>query len=238
MRFATWNLERGGRSRAARLAQEETLKALNADVLVLTEPASSYSAGPGVVASPATRPGSSHCPESWVAIVGSGIEAMPLDIPYERMSVAARVAFGSRSLIIYGAVLPWIAVRSHAPELVREGEMFADVFARVLEEQKADIQKLGTGDEIVIWAGDFNQSVEGLNRGGSRKGRDALNKCISDLGIVAWNGKAAHAVAGMAAIDLICGPSNSEVRAQGRIDPVRDGVKMSDHAGYWVDLQP
>jgi hypothetical protein len=33
MRIATWNLERGG-SRAARAAQEETLKALGADVLV------------------------------------------------------------------------------------------------------------------------------------------------------------------------------------------------------------
>jgi hypothetical protein len=236
MRIATWNLERG-RSRAARAAQEETLKALGADVLVLTEPGAAYIAGPGVVASPPTRPGSSYGPESWVAIVGPGVEPVPFDIPYERMAVAARVPFGGRSMIIYGAVLPWLSIRGHAKELVREGEVFADVFGRVLGAQKADIVKLKKNCELVVWAGDFNQTVGGTNAGGSRKGREALVNCLADLGLVAWNASADHAVGGLQAIDLICGPTELAVRAQGRIDPVRDGVRMSDHAGYWVDVE-
>lgn len=56
------------------------------------------------------------------------------------------------------------------------------------------------------------------------------------LGLVAWNGVAAHATPGMHAIDLICGPREITVREQGRLDPVRDGIRMSDHAGYWVDF--
>jgi len=235
MRVATWNLERGGRSRAARVAQEETLEALRADVVVLTEPGPSYCTGPGVVASPALRSGL-HGRESWVAIVGPTVEAVPVDIHYERMAVAARVVVEGRSLIVYGSVLPWLSVRSQAPELVQEGEAFADVFERVLEAQKADLVKLGMNGEVVLWAGDFNQSVGGPKQGGSRKGRDSLIMCLTGLGLMAWNGDAEHAAGGMRAVDLICGPKELVVRSQGRIDPVRDRLKMSDHAGYWVDL--
>lgn len=132
MRIATWNLERGGRSRAARRAQEETLRALGADVVVLTEPPATYTRRPGIVTSPAFRPGIGG-PESWVAVLGAAVEAVPVDVPYERLAVAARITVGGRSVIVYGAVLPWLSVRSHAPELVREGEEFSDVFERVLE---------------------------------------------------------------------------------------------------------
>ena len=235
MRIATWNLERGGRTRAARLAQEETLRTLHADVVVLTEPPAAYRNGPGIVTSPAQRSGKGD-PESWVAIVGPGVEVVPLDIPYERLAVAARVAVGGRRLTIYGAVLPWLSVRSHAPEIVRDGEEFSDVFGRVLNAQKADLLKLRANGEPVVWAGDFNQSVAGSNLGGSKSGRAALNECLADLGMVAWNGQAAHARDCLRAIDLICGPRDQTILAEGRIEPGRDGVRMSDHAGYWVDL--
>jgi hypothetical protein len=66
--------------------------------------------------------------------------------------------------------------------------------------------------------------------------RVALNKCLAELGFVAWNGEADHARENLRAIDLICGPKGQTTLAQGRIDPTRDGVRMSDHAGYWVDL--
>jgi hypothetical protein len=42
----------------------------------------------------------------------------------------------------------------------------------------------------------------------------------------------------MMAVDLICGPSALTVRGAGRVSPEREGVKMSDHAGYWIDLDP
>jgi hypothetical protein len=60
--------------------------------------------------------------------------------------------------------------------------------------------------------------------------------CLDDLGLVAWNAKADHAVPEMSAIDLICGPTELVIRSQGRINPVCEGVRMSDHAGYWVDV--
>lgn len=151
------------------------------------------------------------------------------------MAVAARVA-GGRRVVIYGAVLPWLAIRAHAPDLVRDGERYIDAFRRVLAAQRADIDALRARGEFVVWAGDFNQSVGGANLGGSNEARAELNTCLDEMGFAAWNGDADHANEGLHTIDLICGPKGEQVLAQGRIDPVLDGVTMSDHAGYWVDL--
>jgi hypothetical protein len=70
VRIATWNLERGGKTRAARRTQQETLRELERDVLVLTEPGPSFEATAGAVTSPRLRRNGSGC-ESWIAILGS-----------------------------------------------------------------------------------------------------------------------------------------------------------------------
>jgi endonuclease/exonuclease/phosphatase family metal-dependent hydrolase len=153
------------------------------------------------------------------------------------MAVAARATVGERTIIVYGAVLPWSAVRTHAPYLVRPGETRGDVFERVLAEQAADVAELCRQYEAsVIWAGDFNQTLMGPNLGGSASGRAALESTLAKLNFTAWNAGAAHCRPGMCAVDLICGPKSITPTAQGRIDPVSGGTVMSDHAGYWVEL--
>jgi endonuclease/exonuclease/phosphatase family metal-dependent hydrolase len=237
VRVATWNLERGGRTRAAAPAQRQVLAELAADVVALTEPPASLTTSPGVVASPARRVGSAG-EESWVAIAGTAdVEPIDLDIPYERMAVAARASAGDQRVVVYCAVLPWLAVTRHAPYLVRPGEKASDVFARVLREQVDDITTLRRRfDEPVLWPGDFNQSLEGPLAGCSGAGRVLLQAALDSLGYAAWNASASHARDGLCAVDLLCGPRELAVHATGRIDPRRDGVVMSDHAGYWVDL--
>lgn len=236
MRIATWNLERGGRTRAARPAQEETLRELAADVLALTEVPSELRDAPGVVCSPPRRAGP-HGLESWAAIVGRDVEPVPYEIPFQRMAVAARVGQGDAGLILYCSVSPWISVASHAPDVVRAGETSIAAFARVLAEQVEDIRELRRRyGAPVIWAGDFNQTVAGPLWGGSTERRAMLEDALHSLGYAAWNGAAAHASDGMCAVDLICGPSEQRILTQGRIDPRRGEVVMSDHAGYWVDI--
>lgn len=236
MKIATWNLERGPSHKAQR-AQKAVLDSLGADVLVLTEPPTSYRSGPFVVASPREREGRRGA-ESWVAIVGkSEVRAAEIDIPFERMAAAACATVDGRKVIIYGAVLPWNSIRSHAPELVPAGESASDTFVRVLREQVADIELLRRRykPDVISWAGDFNQTVTGANHSGSRANRTALTDALRDLGFKAWNEDAPHAQVGLKAIDLICGPQDQRPVLQGRIDPVApDGVVMSDHAGYWV----
>lgn len=76
----------------------------------------------------------------------------------------------------------------------------------------------GTPGHLVIWAGDFNQTLSGKNYGGSNVKRDALFDALDGVGLVAWNAAAASAHEGMHAIDLICGPREITVLGQGRID--------------------
>lgn len=195
MKLATWNLERAG-SRARRAAQEDVLRELAADVIVLTEPPASYANGAGVVMSPSAEP--------WVAIVGPSVEAVALEVPYERTAVAARACVGGVAVIVYGAVLPWLAVTNHAPELVRDGEDSFAAFTRVLAEQASDVRELRRRHgEPVVWAGDLNQSVCGGLQGGSQVRRALLIETLASLGMTAWNGEAAAAARDLCAIDLI-----------------------------------
>lgn len=235
MKVATWNLERGGRTRPAHVAQEEVLLELGVDVIALTEPPATYRSAPGVVASAPRRSGPAGL-ESWVAVVGETVEPVPFEVPYERMAVAARATVGAESIIIYGAVLPWLAVTSHAPYLVRTGEDSMAVLTRVLAEQIRDVTELQQRfGELVVWAGDFNQTLAGPLWGGSAPRRALLAQALASIGYGAWNEDAEHATDGMRAVDLICGPREHALVRQGRIDPGRGDVIMSDHAGYWVE---
>jgi endonuclease/exonuclease/phosphatase family metal-dependent hydrolase len=153
------------------------------------------------------------------------------------MAVAVRATVGERSMVVYGAVLPWTAVRNHASYLVRPNETSVEVFERVLAEQAADVAELCRQyEEPVVWAGDFNQTLCGPCQGGSAVRRTALERTLVQLEFTAWNAGAAHARPGMCAVDLICGPKHITPTAQGRIDPVSGGTAMSDHAGYWVEV--
>lgn len=91
--------------------------------------------------------------------------------------------------------------------------------------------------DLVIWAGDFNQTLEGPAWGGSLARRALLVDALAHLGLVAYNAGEAHAREGMNAVDLICGPPNRSAEHVARI-PRHDGQRwLSDHAGYVVDLQ-
>ena len=110
------------------------------------------------------------------------------------------------------------------------------MFRRVLEEQVEDVLRLRSRFGLpVVWAGDFNCSVLRSPYTGSPARRGLLLDALARLELVVWNAEAAHAIEGLPTIDLICGPRSWKVAGQGQIDPVRDGVTMSDHAGYWVE---
>jgi hypothetical protein len=236
LRIATWNLERGTTA-AIRQAQAAVLRDLAADVVVVTEPGPSYKSGPGIVTSPPDRKGRNGT-EPWVAIVGPSVEPLALDIPFERMAVAATALVGAVPLLVYGSVLPWGSFDRDAPDLLLAGETAQDAFLRLLKEQTSDIAELRRRypEHVAIWAADFNQTVAGPNYGGSKVKREALVRALDDLGLLAWNATAANAKDGMHAIDLICGPRDITMARQGRIDPVLGVVRMSDHAGYWVEF--
>lgn len=237
MRVATWNLERGGSSAESAQRQLEVLDRLGADVLVVTEPPTALLARGDVAYAPALREGR-HGRESWVAVTGPNVKLIDAEIPYERLAVAASVERNDLRLLVYGSVLPWRSAPRHVPALARTGETATHMFERFLSEQEADIVTIRRAhpNTPLVWAGDFNQSLEGPNATGSRAGRTLLDACLTRLGLSAWNRSASHALDGLSAIDLICGPEDLLVEGILRIDPVQGGQHLSDHAGYVVDV--
>jgi len=232
MRVATWNLERGGRRKAAGQQQLEVLNALAPDVSVLTEPSPALlTLSDGVVVSGGPDDAGRR---PWVAIRGSNLRQRAAGALW----VAADLEFHGRTVLVFGSVLPWLSAPSHAPELAkdRSSEQF---FVEELDQQVAMIRELAPKEsgKPVIWAGDFNQTLVGPLWGGSELRREKLQAALAELGLEAWNRCAPHALAEMLTIDLICGPAGIAVRGSKTIDNTRDGRVLSDHAGYVVDLR-
>jgi len=239
MRIATWNLERGGRRGAAFDRQRAVLDSISADITVLTEPPWQLSTTcKGLVAAPRERQAHGE-PEAWVAIQGDGVEPVSPAARYGRLAVAARTTALREPVVVYGSVLPWLAAPRQAAELLATpSETYAEMFKRVLREQVADVRalQLRFPGELLVWAGDFNQTLAGANWGGSNRSRALLECSIETLGLDAWNQRERHALDGLCAIDLICGPNDRTPIAVTRIEPAADGPKLSDHAGYVVEV--
>ena len=243
VRILTWNLDHGFRGKPLFGAQAELVEAARADVAVLTElPVEWSGAGAGAgaegrVVSPARRP-SERGRESWVGIVGPALQRTSIEIPFERMAAAALANVDGDDFVIYGSVLPWNAAIVQAPYLAQPGGSAAGLFERVLAEQVADLHLLRNQHPgaVVLWAGDFNQPLEGSSSGFSKRNRCLLEDALEAVDLITYNRGLAHAKDGYCAIDLICGPASRGAVEVRRIDPVIDGRLLSDHAAYVIDL--
>lgn len=238
MRIAVWNLERGGRHAAAREQQAALLSSIPFDLAILTEPpAEPALVGGDISTSPPLRAGHAEL-QPWVAIVGAHVTPVRPALPYERLAVAARAVVDDIPVVVYGSVLPWRSAPRHAPDLALPGESASAMFACYLDRQAADVEELQrtNPDTVILWAGDFNQSLEGPNYVGSAKGRTLLEGALERLGLVAWNRAARHAKEELCAIDLVCGPGRARCGGVERIDPSPGGQRLSDHTGYVVEV--
>jgi endonuclease/exonuclease/phosphatase family metal-dependent hydrolase len=192
----------------------------------------------GVITSPPDR-SSSHGSESWIAIRTIEQRAAWVTPPFERLAAATIATVNGREIVVYGSVLPWHSAPRQIPELALRDESFAAMFERYLNAQVADLEDLRSHHPraVLIWAGDFNQSLDGPNLVGSRSGRLLLRSALDHLGFTAWNQNEHHANAELVAIDLICGPRDLCIIRVDRIDPFQNGRQLSDHAGYVVDIK-
>lgn len=232
-RIATWNLEANASDEAQR-RQQAVLDAAAATVTVLTEVAAGWSSRLGTLV---TSPWSEDHRRHWVAIAGTGVEEVSLGTEAHPFEVAARLEMDGQEVLLYSTVLPWSNAVSQVPELAADGETAAAMFERILNLQTDRIEQLRNDHPgaVVIWAGDFNQTLEGPNWGGSVAGRNLLQNALDRLGLQAWNRTLGHAIQGMCAIDLICGPPGLCTRTE-RFAPLVGTKELSDHAGYVVEI--
>jgi endonuclease/exonuclease/phosphatase family metal-dependent hydrolase len=244
MRIATWNLQRptnAGSSRAVRML--ERIRAIDADVWVLTETHEAISPGDGyraVATSGSDR--EQHPGERWT-MIWSRLPIVDVETTCDPIRTAcARIALdaGPR-LLMYGTVLPWRADRRWLP---RSG---GAAFVQVLGEQAADWRRLRDKypDDFLCVAGDFNQELGDRTYAGTAPGRAELRRALDAAALECRTGDEVDPVARLtqderANIDHICfdaravaGPQTAVGAWPARIDDLRT---LSDHFGVWIDV--
>jgi len=182
MRLATWNLERAKAStpRAYRLRQ--VMKAVNADVWVLTETDSNLTPEHAKTSISSGLPERQHrSGERWVVIWSrhGNLERVTTADPVRTACARLRRPTGPL-LLIYGTVLPWRADVRFRP--LRGADAFCDALAKQTEDWSQ--LRRDNSDHVLCVAGDFNQEIDAPCRVGTSRGRLALSKALQEAGLV------------------------------------------------------
>ncbi len=243
IRIATWNLERPtARSWKKVPRQRQQMRAVGADVWVLTETRASVTPDPEYHAA--------HCPphptrrpdedERWVSIWSRwplhdvGIDASP------RGSIAASTDTPLGPLLVYGTVLPW----AHEPDEAGSVTLWARHYEEIARQSQewANLRARHPSAGFVL-AGDFNQTHDGSHWYGTRKGRGLLADALAqarvalatDEDVVAAGKLRQHHL-----IDHIC--LNDEWLSRFSVSvrcwepTASDGTRLSDHPGVAIDI--
>jgi hypothetical protein len=238
VRIATWNLERGKRGARRSGAYDDQLHALQADVVVVTEPGPGFAdRHPGAVTAPPLRQGSKK-PEVWVAILGDALKPVAMEIPYKHLAVAATTILDGRDVVVYGSVLPWLSARAQASDVYGSTfRPFLEVFTSALGQQVEDMRRLRAAHpgHALLWAGDFNHPLVAPHV--HDEASAMLESALRGMGLRAYNASEPHREPGWHALDLICGPLDATCRATTSSYPVHGGKPLSDHRAYVVELE-
>lgn len=240
MKIATWNLESINRLTSDR--RESILGAMRdveADVWVLTETWTDLDPLPGYERVAQSSTAADLTPaRCWVSIwVRSNFTSSVLTLQsrrqQDRMAGVQIMNPHGGDFVVVGTVLPWTSDRLWSG---------ADGFCAALADQAAEWKRLQTIPDIgtFVVAGDFNQSLPGQSRYGSKQGAIDLSDTLREQ-------------------DLFClTPGNDPLTAKPRIDhicinrralqppflptvgtwavPPCKGKDVTDHSGAFADL--
>lgn len=243
MRIATWNLARARPSSRRAAALQAQMRAIDADLWVLTETWVGLAPSPEhrlVARAAAAADRDARRGEVWTAI-WSRLPAEPLSSAAEPdRCAAARIApAGHPPFLCFGSVLPWL---SDGRRLPLRG---APAFLAALAEQRAGwlalrAQHPGAG---LVLAGDLNQDLAPVHYYGSRAGRDALRQALAadrlaclTAGDAARPGQADATGTRRAHIDHICVSPELAGQSVGTWPAGELPANLSDHYGVWADL--
>lgn len=213
MRVGTWNMAGRWDDRHERLLTEQ-----DCDVWLLTE----VNARAGLVGYEVCRTAETMVAgRAWAAVLSrSPLETMPDPHP---ASAAAR----SDGVVYCSSILPWRSCGSDAPWAgANHAERTQHAVATLLA-------SLPEGD--LVWGGDWNHSLSGAELAGSKAGRQAVLTAVSKRGLrVPTAGLPSH-LDECLSIDHIAVPGAWEAGAR-HVSALVDGVRLSDHDAYVVDV--
>lgn len=243
IRIATWNVQRPKLSEVKRRARLlESIQAAQADIWILTETHASLIPGLGFTSTTTEELDPIHEPgETWVTIWSRfPMESVTHTSDPSRTCAARIVPNGSRPLVVYGTVLPWIGSPWQGIPSANGAAFSAALNAQLLD--WVSLQREHPDCDFVL-AGDFNQDMSTSHYYGSRRNREALRSAISTaklrcLTAAGLDPVLKHAPS-HASIDHICVnaglvPANSPVSW-----PISDNPQqgLSDHFGILVELR-
>jgi hypothetical protein len=219
------------------------MRAVDPDIWVLTESHAKVTPGDGyTLIARSGRAGATDADESWVAI-WSRLDGAPVATTDRDRTAAVEVPIGSsRSLVVFGTVLPWLG-SAWGNVSAADGA----AFKASLAEQVSDWTRIQAEDprrELCI-AGDFNQDLLTVGHYyGSKAGRAAVRSALGTTMLSCPTSDPSDAVhrhtAGRAAgIDHICISAGlSAANAAVHIWPAPEArnATLSDHFGVCINV--
>lgn len=214
MRIGTWNL--AGRWDQRHL---QLLDAAACDVWLLTE-VSDRLVLPGY--HEVRTEASMAAKRTWAGVFSRD---EPQRLPDPHPATAAAII---GKLTFWSSILPWRSCGG-APTWV--GDRHVDKTRAAVE---ALLNNQPPGE--LIWGGDWNHALSGREHTGSIGGRDAILSAVNVAGLRIPTTELAHRLAGLLSIDHIAIPNSWDVDHASRIVAEADGVRLSDHDLYLVDV--
>ncbi len=239
-RIGTWNLERSGVDRIARIPKQlDTIRRLNADLWVLTETHSAVALEGYHHVSSARHPDYHREGESCVAIWSR----WPMQIirtadPILTVCAQFQTPFSARKMITYGTII------TYGGDGVREGEACPwERHRAAVQEQTAEWLKLRQqySDHELCVAGDFNENLDGTRWYGVADAKIAIKRGLAEAQMrcaTLIDLRAPPFAMSRATVNHIC--LSQTLRATSRVEAwegTLDGMHLSDHNGILVDLE-
>lgn len=212
VRIATWNLEGKWTPRHHWL-----IRSLRADLLLLTEVLDKVEI-PGLnihFTEGGMQPG-----RRWAA-VASDARLRPLPDPHGATALAE-----IDGLRVASSILPW-RNSGGAPPWVGQ-----DQGSRTA----AAVTSIRTAAPVV-WGGDWNHELTGRLYAGSKDGRTSILGALDHLALSAPTNSSPHRLPGARSIDHVAVPDFWTVAAVERVSAIVDGVELSDHDAYVVEIE-
>ena len=212
MRIATWNLEGKWTPRHHWL-----IRSLQADLLLLTEVLAKVEmAGLNIHFTEGEMQPGRH----WAAVAAEA-PLHPLPDPHGATALAE-----VEGLRVASSILPWRNCGGAPPW---NGQ---DQGSRTA----AAVTSIRTAAPVV-WGGDWNHELTGRLFTGSKDGRTSILEALDHLGLSAPTRASPHRLKGARSIDHVALPAFWSVVAVERVSAIADGVELSDHDAYIVEVE-
>ncbi len=249
MRIATWNLERTHSAKLGWTAISDQLRAVDADLWILTETNSGLPLASAYTGWHSSLIAEYHAAGECRTSIWTRLPVLQQILPYDReTAVCLEVETTLGPMLVYGTVIPY--ADAGVPKPYRSNGTWStakkwELHYASINQHNDDLMKLQHSfpDHSIAFGGDLNQSRDGTNWYGTTKGRELLSKCLENTKLKCVTEEAYRAMGQLttrSTVDHICLSkklSRYRTTVHAWDAPVLDGKPVSDHNGITVTIE-